>query len=181
MIYSSFVSNNLPVIILVISVIGIVILFVVRLRTQKEKSLLKENSKMSQPSFNKKGVDINLKMQAYERLTFFLERTDPWRLLNTIDQSEKKPQKIESKILQTILTEFEYNLSQQVYVSDDLWSMIIISKNKTISLISSVKNSLKPNAKGKDFYDSLKLVLENQEVTPSKLALNYLKKEVRNI
>ena len=40
----------------------------------------------------------------------------------------KKCRKIESSIIQTILTEFEYNISQQVYVSDTMWNLILISK-----------------------------------------------------
>jgi hypothetical protein len=120
-------------------------------------------------------------MQAYERLAIFLERTDPIRLLSMIDKTEKNIEKIELNILQNILSEFEYNISQQVYVSDILWDLIITSKNKNISLISSVKNSLKKNAHGSDFFNALKLVLENQETTPSKIALSYLKKEVRSI
>ena len=116
-------------------------------------------------------------MQAYERLTIFLERTDSFRLLAMIDKNEKNVEKIESNIIQTILTEFEYNISQQVYVSDKMWDLILMSKNKNISLISSIKKSLKNNANGTDFFNSFKLVLDNQETTPSKIALDFLKKK----
>ena len=38
-------------------------------------------------------------MQAYERLTIFLERTDSLRLLAMIDKNEKNVEKIESNII----------------------------------------------------------------------------------
>ena len=88
---------------------------------------------------------------------------------------------IEDSLLQIVISEFEYNLSQQVYVSDSLWELIETSKNKTIQLILSVKINLKKNANGQDFYNSLENVLNNQNVTPSKITLNYLKKEFRSI
>ncbi len=175
-----FVSSYGAYIIFGVSIAIILILFILRLRNQQEVSGFnyKDDGLLG---VQKEGIDINLKMQAYERLAIFLERTDPWRLLNTINQSEKNIKSIESAILNVLLSEFEYNLSQQVYVSDELWNMIVASKNQTINLVSSVKDSLKNNAKGEDFFNSLKLVLQNQKMTPTKIALDYLKKEVRLI
>ena len=66
----------------------------------------------------KNEANINLKMQAFERLTILLERTDPYRLLSLIDKSEKDLNKIELTLLNSLVSEYEYNLSQQVYVSD---------------------------------------------------------------
>lgn len=174
--FSFFYSYGIYII-LGISVLAILILFIFRLKNQGEN----ENEIVNFQEHKGRGVNINLKMQAYERLTIFLERTDPFRLLSMINKKEKNIEKIELYIIQTLLSEFEYNISQQVYISDVLWNLIVASKNKNISLISSVKNSLKKNANGADFFNALKLVLENQETTPSKVALVYLKKEVRSI
>ena len=170
----SFFKSYGAILIFGISLIAILILFIYRLKTQEKKDF--EMSNVTQ-----KGIDIHLKMQAYERLTIFLERTDPVSLLNTIDRSGKNIESIELDILKVIVSEFQYNISQQVYVSDTLWTMIVASKNKTINLVNSVKNSLKKNATGADFFNAFKLVLENQETTPSRIALSYLKKEVRSI
>ena len=175
----SFFGDNLSYIILGISLCAIIILFIYRFKNHEEDEVDSINSK--DLKFKNKGIDVNLKMQAYERLTIFLERTDPFRLLHSIDQSEKNIEKIEQNILKIVITEFEYNISQQVYVSDTLWNMILLSKNKTINLIHSVKNSLKKNSDGSDFFNALKLVLENNETTPSKITLAFLKKEVRSI
>ena len=175
----SFFSSYGVYIILGLSAVAIIILFFYRLKNQDEYEGEVVDSKGI--NFQKKGIGINLKMQAYERLTILLERTDAVRLLSMIDKKEKSIEKIESDILKIIFSEFDYNISQQVYVSDILWNLVIAAKNKNISLVSSVKNSLKKNANGSDFFSAFKLVLENQEITPSKIALNYLKKEVRSI
>ena len=174
---SFFYSNGVYIILGIL--LSVTFIFIYRLKNQDKD--VNEVVNSQDFKFKNKGIDINLKMQAYERLTIFLERTDPVRLLSMIEKEERNIDKIESNILQTLLSEFEYNISQQVYVSDVLWHLIVTSKNKNISLISSVKNSLNKNANGGDFFNALKLVLETQETTPSKIALNYLKKEVRSI
>ncbi len=180
-IFLSFLNSYGVYIILGCFLTVVIFSFIKNLKNQKNVSLENSNSDLSKSIYPKKGIDINLKMQAYERLTIFLERTDSFRLLAMIDKNEKNVDKIESNIISTILTEFEYNISQQVYVSDMMWDLILMSKNKNISLISSIKKSLKKNANGFDFFDSFKLVLDNQETTPSKIALDFLKKEVRSI
>jgi len=179
MLSSSFFSSYGAYIILGFCAVSIIILFVYRLKKQdKDEGEIIDSKDIN---FKKQGIGINLKMQAYERLTILLERTDSVRLLSMIDKKEKSIEKIESDILKIIFSEFDYNISQQVYVSDILWNLVVAAKNKNISLVSSVKHSLKKNANGSDFFSAFKLVLENQEITPSKIALDYLKKEVRSI
>jgi len=132
-------------------------------------------------SVKKNNLHIDLKLQAYERLTIFLSRIDPWRLLSLVKISEKNIKDVENSLLNIIISEFEYNLSQQVYISDNLWELIETSKNKTIELILSVKKGLEKNASGQDFYNHLESILKKQTVTPSKITIDYLKKEVRGI
>ena len=175
----SLISSYGSYVILIICFTTIGFLFIYRLKFQKKTK--EENSHQKKRINNSNELNINLRMQAYERLTMLLERTDPCRLVLLIDKSEKDINKIELALLNSLVSEYEYNISQQVYVSDNLWNMITISKNKSAAIISSVKNSLSKNSNGTEFFNAMKLVLDNQETTPSKLALTYLKKEVRSI
>ena len=174
----SFISSYGTYAILITCFVSVVFLFIYRLKFQKN---IEKEKKYFSKKTKKNEVNINLKMQAFERLTILLERTDPYRLLSLIDKSEKDLDKIELTLLNSLVSEYEYNLSQQVYVSDNLWNLVIISKNKSVAIISSVKSSLSSKSNGTDFFNSMKLVLDNQETTPSKIALNYLKKEARSI
>ena len=190
-VFSPTFDEIIVYIVLTLSLIAIILIFVHRWR---EKSELDDSSKKyyKKKDFSKKEgeknqlnirsqMNLDLKLQAYERLTIFLSRIDPWRLLSLVQISEKNTKLIEDSLLQIIISEFEYNLSQQVYVSDNLWELIETSKNKTIQLILSVKINLRKNANGQDFYNSLESILQSQDVTPSKITLSYLKKEVRSI
>ena len=192
-VFSPLFDNIIVYLVLILSILGIILIFIHRWKENSKNNFDKKNSrqkliknekKIRIENFNKNqngSFNLDLKLQAYERLTIFLSRIDPWRLLTLVNISEKNIKKIENDLLRIIISEFEYNLSQQVYVSDDLWELIESSKNKTLELVLAVKSNLKANANGNDFYNTLEEVLKKQTVTPSKITLNFLKKEVRNL
>lgn len=130
--------------------------------------LLKENQKQALP----------IKLQAYERLTLFLERINPVKLLiRIVPQSENKMD-YQNLLILHIEQEFEHNLTQQIYVTDDCWTMILTAKNTVIQ-------NLRKTALSIDVTDADKLretILNNQlEVeSSSTIALSYLKNEVKD-
>ena len=192
-VFSPLFDNIIVYLVLILSILGIILIFIHRWKENSKSNfdkknsrqkLIRKNEKIRKENLNKNqngSFNLDLKLQAYERLTIFLSRIDPWRLLTLVNISEKNIKKIENDLLRIIISEFEYNLSQQVYVSDDLWELIESSKNKTLELVLAVKSNLKANANGNDFYNTLEEILKKQTVTPSKITLNYLKKEVRNL
>ena len=192
-VFSPLFDNIIVYLVLILSILGIILIFIHRWKENSKSNfdkknsrqkLIRKNEKIRKENLNKNqngSFNLDLKLQAYERLTIFLSRIDPWRLLTLVNISEKNIKKIENDLLRIIISEFEYNLSQQVYVSDDLWELIESSKNKTLELVLAVKSNLKANANGNDFYNTLEEILKKQTVTPSRITLNYLKKEVRNL
>ena len=78
---------------------------------------------------------LPIRLQAYERLTLLMERIHPAQILlrNTPVNNDKK--EYENFITNQIQQEFEHNLSQQIYVSGECWSIIQTAKNATIQLI----------------------------------------------
>ena len=191
-VFSPLFDDIIVYIVLSLSTLGIILIFIHRWKQNSKSNLdykqnhrinIKHEKLRSVNLTNQKSESFNLdlRMQAYERLTIFLSRIDPWRLLTLINISEKNIKKIEHTLIQIIISEFEYNLSQQVYVSDDLWELIESSKNKTVDLVLLVNSKLKTNANGNDYYNCLEGILREQNVTPSKITLKYLKKEVRDL
>ena len=122
---------------------------------------------------------IPLRLQAYERLTLFLERIDPNKLLIRIKPYSDELQKYEDLLIKNIDQEFEHNLTQQIYITHDCWNLINAAKNATMQVIrQSAMNEKVDNA------DKLRESLLNHfmgEVTPSQKALAYVKKEVREL
>ena len=67
---------------------------------------------------------LPVRLQAYERLTLFLERIDPNKLLIRVKPYSDDLQEYETLLIQNIDKEYEHNLSQQIYVSPECWNLI---------------------------------------------------------
>jgi hypothetical protein len=124
-------------------------------------------------SIQKESLPIRL--QAYERLTLFLERISPQNLLKRVSPISQEVEDYKSLLIQTVEQEYEHNLSQQIYVSDPCWRIVSAAKNSTIQTIVSFKN--KDVNTANDIRPLLLDILQNNEVT-TEMALNFLNEEV---
>lgn len=127
----------------------------------------------------KQSVALPLRFQAYERLTLFLERISPAKLQVRVGPNGTEILKYQNKLIATISQEFEHNLSQQIYVSDACWNIIVTSKNATIkSIIDKGTNQSLANAS-----ELRQAILEeaSKKEPPTSVALSFLKSEIRKI
>lgn len=130
----------------------------------------------------KKDLQVNAlptRLQAYERLTLFLERISPAKLLIRVAPISDEKNAYEALLLQSIEQEFEHNLSQQIYVTDKCWSVIIAAKNATMQLIRKASLSEKANTADKLREIILTEMMERE--APSETALALVKQEVSQI
>ncbi|WP_046745630.1 DUF7935 family protein [Kordia zhangzhouensis] len=119
---------------------------------------------------------LPLRLQAYERLALFLERIAPSKLLVRVAPTSTSKEDYERLLILTIEQEFDHNLTQQIYMSDQCWNIIITSKNATIQLIRKAGMSEKVTNADKLREVVLTEMMESE--SPSNTALSYIKKEV---
>ncbi|MHB1146682.1 MAG: DUF7935 family protein [Lutibacter sp.] len=131
-------------------------------------SLLRENQKQSLP----------IRLQAYERMALFLERINPSKLVLRITSVNNDINAYSQSLINTIEQEFEHNLAQQIYISDQCWSLITASKNTTIHIIKKTSEEATVNTAQELREVLIKSVLNS--VAPSATALTFMKDEVRN-
>lgn len=130
----------------------------------------------------KKDMQVNalpIRLQAYERLTIFLERMTPSKMLIRISPKSSNKESYESLLILTIEQEFEHNLSQQIYVSDRCWSIITAAKNATIQLIR--KASLLEKTDTADKLREVILTEMMERRPPSDAALSFIRQEVSDL
>ncbi|RZJ54480.1 MAG: hypothetical protein EOO45_30450, partial [Flavobacterium sp.] len=84
---------------------------------------------------------LPLRLQAYERLSLFLERISPAKLLIRITPQSSNKHDYEEYVIMQIEQEFEHNLTQQIYVSSECWNIITTAKNATIQMIRKANMS----------------------------------------
>ena len=111
--------------------------------------------------FNHKQLsqhEIEIKLRAYERLILFLERIEPVGMINRLQLHNQSIDIVSSSLISNIVREYEYNTSQQIYVSESLWNAIQLIKNK---IINSISNASKQVAEKGDVDDLVKKLLDN--------------------
>ena len=99
---------------------------------------LVQRSEMPQQVVEHNGKENSnaLRLQACERLTLMLERINvPNLLLRLSPGTDVGANKYTATLLLTIREEFEYNVTQQIYVSDALWSIMIQARDNVSQLI----------------------------------------------
>ena len=83
-----------------------------------------------------------IRLQAYERMALFLERISPNSLVLRCYQPGMDLRLLQGVMTKNIRDEWEHNLSQQVYLSPELWARIREAKDEMINLVNSAAVSL---------------------------------------
>lgn len=148
--------------------------YVLRTVLQKENELRKiqivlQNQKIITP----------LRLQAYERILLFLERISPNSVIIRLQTPNMTVGQLHKEMLIIIRTEFEHNLSQQLYLSINAWEEVRNAKEKTIKLVNSCMDGLDPNADALLLSQRIFESLIEIEKSPTQEAIIFLKEEVK--
>ncbi len=167
---------NVVLEIIKISVPAIIVFLTVNsiLKTYLEKQY---QLKLLENKQNNKNTTTPLRLQAYERLSLFCERISIPNLLLRLRENDQTVAELKLKLLMTVQQEFEYNITQQVYVSNQLWQILKISKEDTMSIISSIAEKFDPKTPSIALANALMNFLETQPELAIDKALLAIKKE----
>lgn len=117
-----------------------------------------------------------MRLQAYERMAMFLERIEPNQLIFRVNNPELTAYQMQTILLSTIRSEYEHNLSQQIYISSDAWDAIKHAKEVVVNIINLSAGKLPDGAMANDLYINIFEAISNQ--SPTANAMQILKKEV---
>lgn len=101
----------------------------------------------------KSGDDFNtrpLQLQAYERLVMLTERISLPNLISRASQPGLGARDMQILLLESIKQEYEYNATQQIYVSPVAWEAVRNLKEQNMLIINQVAGTLPPEASGMD-------------------------------
>src|ERR1035437_3704092 len=91
-------------------------------------------------------ISLPVRLQAYERLTLLMERIAPAALVLRITRPGIGLFQLQQEMIQSVHEEFEHNLSQQIYVSADCWSLVKSAIEQTIQQVNITVAGLKSDA-----------------------------------
>jgi len=120
-----------------------------------------------------------LRLRAYERLILVLERTTPSTLIVQLAKPEMTNMELHTQLLSNIRQEFSHNISQQIYVSNESWNSIRAAQESLLRLINTCASQYNPMNSATELAERIIQVYNSSEHTPSELAIEMLKNEVR--
>ena len=144
------------------------------------KNVLEKDIERKEVDFKIKNYEtiLPMRLQAYERLTLLLERISPNNIMLRLNNPKLTALEFQIILVKEIRDEFNHNLSQQIYVSEDTWVLVKKAIEDTINLINQCSINLKDNAKGVDLTKAVFGEIMQNDVDSIEHALSQLKKEV---
>ncbi len=126
---------------------------------------------------NQKQI-VPIRLQAYERLALLLERISPENLLVRVNQQGMTTAMFQSELLRSIRSEFDHNLSQQVYISNKAWETVLAAKEHTVKLVNTSSLEVNPNAPAMELSKMILASMMSEDVKSPHAAIEFLKKEM---
>ena len=154
------------------------LVFAICIYTQKRFFEQEEKRRIFELQKNSAKIATPIRFRAYERLILFLERITPENLVLRVQQHDMDAMHLHTELLKTIRMEYEHNLSQQLYVSQEAWSLVVTAKESLIRILNTTVTRINPSTPAlalskefiEDFHDSGK--------SPLEIAKHKLQKEV---
>ncbi|WP_299052665.1 hypothetical protein [uncultured Polaribacter sp.] len=141
--------------------------FIQNKNSEKKLELLAERKKETLP----------IKLQAYERLMLFCDRINPVKMLMRVQPISNNTEDYLQLLLANIEQEFEHNLVQQIYISEETWTTICIAKNAVINKLKQVAENA---SSANDFRENV-LIDYSKTLPPTETAIAFIKKEVKGL
>jgi len=140
--------------------------------------------------YNLKGLEyktlvakdmLPLKLQAYERMTLFVERINPNNLMLRLHQPGMSAKEMQSLVLAEVKAEYQHNISQQLYISKDAWNIIKRVKDDTVGLVHHAIGSLPTEATAVELSKLVFAKIDELEENPYDLALLVMKNDLQEL
>jgi hypothetical protein len=119
-----------------------------------------------------------IKLQAYERIVLFLERISLESLIMRVSTADMNVSQLQSAMLTNVRSEFEHNLSQQIYMSPQAWEMVKNARSGTIKMINNEADKIRGDAPAIELSKILLSKVIELEKEPSRAAIDFIKGEV---
>lgn len=123
-----------------------------------------------------------LKLQAYERLVLLCERISLPSLISRTSIPGISAREMQMLLVESIKQEFEYNISQQVYVSTIAWDAVRNLRDQSILVINQVANVLPPDARAGDLNKKLlEVIISHEDKALHSIVLETLNYEAKQL
>jgi len=140
--------------------------------------------------FNLKEIELNkesrahllpLRLQAHERLIIFTDRINPANLLVRLHQQGIEISTLQAGILNEVKSEYQHNITQQLYVDSITWNVVRKLKDDTIAMINNAVSGLPADANGIELSKAILTHMASIDENPYDLTIELIKKDIQQL
>ena len=124
---------------------------------------------------------LPLRLQAHERMIVFIERINPANLFIRLQQQGISARELQGIILNEIRTEYQHNVTQQLYVNPVSWNVLRKLKEDTIAMLNNAVAGLPAEASGIDLSRKVLEHMASISENPYDLSLELIQKDIHQL
>ena len=124
---------------------------------------------------------LPLRLQAHERMIVFIERINPANLFVRLHQQGISGRELQGIILNEIRTEYQHNVTQQLYVNPASWNVLRKLKEDTIAMLNNAVAGLPAEASGIDLSRKVLEHMASISENPYDLSLELIQKDIHQL
>ncbi len=145
-----------------------------------DKMMSREDKKQRMGHDNeRKSAVIPIRLRAYERLMLLIERTNPGTMAMHVIKPGMSCLEFQTLLLDYLRKEFEHNYSQQIYVSEQLWKAVCLTRETIVRHINNCAKEFKPDDAASKLAEMLIATYASAENNPTHFAADLLKTETK--
>jgi hypothetical protein len=151
---------------------GMYIIAVSFLKNERDNKLITLKTKNTE-------TILPIRLQAAERLCLLLERITPNNLIRRVNTGNYSAKELHQLLLSEVREEFNHNLSQQIYFSEETWEGVKSAIEQVITMINRASEDLNDEARGIDLTKRIFQIFLERKSDTIGLALKKIKSEIR--
>ncbi|MBL8002151.1 MAG: hypothetical protein JNL05_09340 [Flavobacteriales bacterium] len=146
-----------------------------------QERALRQTERLAELKGDDRKHTLPLRLQAYERLTLFLERIAPGALVLRVHKSSMSSRMLHAELVATVREEYEHNITQQLYVSDKAWQQVRMAKEETVRLINIAYDQVGEDKSGTALSQQIFETAARLSHLPGQVAILTIKDEIRKL
>lgn len=152
-------------------------------KQRKEAKLaLEDRKKAEDQDTTQVSSTKQLQLQAYERLILLADRIALPNLVARLNTPGLSARELQAVLIQNIKGEFEYNVTQQMYVTQEAWDAVRNLKDQNMLIVNQITSFLPPEATGQDLSRSiLEMLMQNPKASLHNIVSDALSYEARKL
>lgn len=125
---------------------------------------------------------LKLRLQAYERITILTERISLQSLLSRVSNAGLSAREMQMSLIDQIKEEYDYNVSQQIYIAPEIWKAINNLKEQNIYIVNQLSDTLPSQASAMDLNKQIiDFLINNPKATLHTIVMEAINFEAKKL